>query len=144
MKKTLLVVCVLLVALILGSFANMGLIIMGGKLIPPPPGANVLTMEGLKASIHLFQAQHFLFPFLAHAIGTLVAAFFVAWMMPTKNGLFTAIVGACFFLGGLLNAIYIPAPVWFIALDLLCAYFPMAWLGFKLSPKPYFVSKSAV
>lgn len=135
MKKTLLVVGVLLVALILGSFANMGLIIAGGKLIPPPPGANVLTMEGLKASIHLFQAQHFLFPFLAHAIGTLVAVFVVAWMMPTRNGFFAAIVGACFFLGGLLNAIYIPAPVWFIALDLLFAYFPMAWLGLRFAPK---------
>jgi hypothetical protein len=63
-------------------------------------------------------------------------------MMPTRNRLFAAIVGACFFLGGLLNAIYIPAPVWFIALDLVCAYFPMAWLGCKLSPKAYGDSKS--
>ena len=135
MKTAFLTGLFLLLGLVLGSFANMGLVLLGGKLIPPPPGANVLTMEGLKASIHLFQAQHFLFPFLAHAIGTLVAAFIVTWMIPAKKGLFAAIIGACFFLGGLLNAIYIPAPIWFIALDLLCAYFPMAWLGFTFAPK---------
>jgi hypothetical protein len=26
----------------------------------------------------------------------------------------------------------IPAPAWFIALDLIAAYLPMAWLGAKL------------
>ncbi|TGL88194.1 hypothetical protein EHQ68_10195 [Leptospira congkakensis] len=45
---------------------------VSGKIILPPKGADVTTMEGLKASIHLFEPEHFLFPFLAHALGTLV------------------------------------------------------------------------
>jgi hypothetical protein len=29
----------------------------------------------------------------------------------------------------------IPAPTWFIALDLLAAYLPMAWLGLLLADR---------
>jgi hypothetical protein len=29
----------------------------------------------------------------------------------------------------------IPAPTWFVALDLLVAYFPMAWLGIQVSTR---------
>ena len=50
----------------------MGLIMLSGKVIPPPAGSDVATMEGLKASLHLFEPKHFVFPFLAHALGTLV------------------------------------------------------------------------
>lgn len=48
---------------ILGSVVNMGIITVSGSIIPPPDGADVTTMEGLKASIHLFQPKHFIFPF---------------------------------------------------------------------------------
>jgi hypothetical protein len=29
----------------------------------------------------------------------------------------------------------IPAPTWFIALDLLAAYLPMAWLGIQIGDR---------
>ena len=45
---------------------------MSSSLIPPPEGADVTTLEGLKTSMHLFQPKHFLMPFLAHALGTLL------------------------------------------------------------------------
>ena len=59
----------------LGGLINMGLIIIGGKLIAPPEGMNVMDLESIKAHIDLFQPKHFLFPFLAHAVGTMVDAF---------------------------------------------------------------------
>ena len=61
--------------LILGSAVNMGIIMISGSIIPPPEGADVTTMEGLKEAMHLFQPKHFVFPFLAHAIGTCIGVF---------------------------------------------------------------------
>ncbi len=63
---------------ILGSAVNMGIIMVSGSFIPPPNGADITTMEGLKASMHLFQPKHFIFPFLAHALGTFAGAFLAA------------------------------------------------------------------
>lgn len=51
------------VGAILGSVVNMGFIMVSGSIIPPPDGADVTTMEGLEASMHLFQPKHFIFPF---------------------------------------------------------------------------------
>lgn len=134
MKLALRITLALLAALALGSLVNMGLILLGGRLVPPPPGADVVTMAGLKASIHLFQPRHFLFPFLAHALGTLAGAWLAAWLAPSRRLLLALIVGGLFFVGGVLNCIALPAPAWFMAVDLVCAYVPMAWLGCWLAP----------
>ena len=68
MPKFLRIVLAVVAGLVLGSVVNMALIMVSGKVIPPPAGADVSTMEGLKASLHLFEARHFVFPFLAHAL----------------------------------------------------------------------------
>ncbi len=60
---------------VVGSLVNMGIIMISSSIIPPPDGADVTTMEGLKASMHLFQPRHFIMPFLAHALGTFAGAF---------------------------------------------------------------------
>lgn len=121
-----------IVGLVLGSIVNMGLIMIGGKVIAPPTGADVLTIEGLTASIHLFEPKHFLFPFLAHALGTLAGAFVAAKIAGSKF-LCAMIVGCFFLLGGAMNAAMLPAPLWFEVADLLLAYLPMAWLGQRLA-----------
>ena len=63
---------------IIGSIVNMALVNAGPMLIQPPEGVDITSFEGLKASMHLFQPKHFLFPWLAHAMGTLVGAFLAA------------------------------------------------------------------
>ena len=122
-----------IVGLIIGSVVNMGLIMLSGHVIPPPAGVDVTTAEGVKASIHLLDPKHFFFPFLAHALGTLVGAFVASKLAPRSGWLPAMTVGALFFLGGVISARMIPAPGWFIATDLLLAYFPAAGLGFRLS-----------
>jgi hypothetical protein len=52
-----------LAGVIIGSVVNMGLITISGKVIPPPAGVDVTNMESLKASMHLFEPRHFIFPF---------------------------------------------------------------------------------
>ncbi len=49
-------------------------------------------MEGLKASLLLFEAKHFVFAFLAHALGALF---------------------------GIANAFMLPSPLWFNAIHML-------------------------
>ena len=122
-----------LAGLLVGSAVNMGLILIGGRLVSPPAGADVTTVEGLKASIHLFEWRHFVFPFLAHALGTLAGAFVAAFLAPARSAVAAGIVGGLFLLGGIANAMMLPAPAWFIGADLLLAYIPMAWLGRELA-----------
>lgn len=40
-------------------------------------------------------------------------------------------IGAVFLCGGVAASFLIPAPAWFIALDLVAAYLLMAWLGIQ-------------
>jgi len=124
----------LVLGLLLGSLVNGGLILISGKVIPPPAGADVTTVEGLKASIHLFEPRHFLFPFLAHALGTLVGAFTAARIAAAGRTAVAFTVGGLFLVGGLINCFMLPAPAWFMVTDLALAYLPMAWIGRKLAP----------
>ncbi len=124
-----------------GSIVNMSLIVVSGSLIPPPAGADVSTMEGLRDSMHLFEPRHFVFPFLAHALGTLVGAFVACCLAPGRSIVPPYVVGGLFLLGGIANAFLLPAPAWFIAVDLVLAYLPAAWLGQALA-KRFFASRA--
>ena len=120
---------------ILGSIVNMLLVNVSGYIIPPPPGADITTMEGLKATMPLFQPKHFIMPFLAHALGTLAGAFVAAQIAASHKMKFALAIGVLFFLGGVAVAFMIPSPAWFTALDLIAAYIPMAYIGGKLAVK---------
>ena len=121
--------------IIIGSFVNMFFILISSSIIPPPNGANVTTMEGLKASMHLFEPKHFVFPFLAHAIGAFVGAFLAAKIASKHRIKMALIVGAFFLLGGIVNTITLPSPIWFTILDLGLAYIPMSYFAGKLAIK---------
>jgi hypothetical protein len=119
--------------LVLGSITNMALVMVSGHVIPPPAGADMTTAEGIRAALPQLEARHFLFPFMAHAFGTLVGAFIAAKLSPQYKLIGALIVGSLFFVGGTMAARMIPGPTWFIALDLVGAYFPFALLGFALA-----------
>lgn len=121
-----------IVGLVAGSLVNMGIIMLSGSVIPPPEGADNTTMEGLKASMHLFQPKHFIFPFLAHALGTFVGALVTALIVANRKILFSLIIGAFFMIGGIINVLMLPSPLWFTIVDLACAYLPMAYFAAKL------------
>ena len=119
----------------IGSFVNMGIIMISGSIIPPPNGADVTTMEGLKATMHLFEPKHFIFPFLAHALGTLVGAFLAARFAANNNARFAWAIGGFFLIGGITSVYMLPSPLWYTVVDLVGAYLPMGYLGGKLAGK---------
>jgi hypothetical protein len=120
--------------LILGSVVNMGIIMLSPVVIPPPAGVDVSNMESLKVYIHLFEPRHFIMPFLAHALGTLSGAF-IATLIAANRKMLIALVIAVFFLaGGIANVFMLPSPAWFNITDLVLAYIPMGWLGWRLAP----------
>lgn len=118
--------------IVVGSVVNMGLINLGHVIIPPPAGVDLSTMESLAATIYLFEPKHYIFVFLAHALGPLVGTF-VAMLIAVSHKMKIAIGLAVFFLlGGIVANIMIPAPMWYRALDIILAYVPMALIGAKL------------
>lgn len=116
-----------------GMVVNMGLIMISGSVIPLPEGVDPNNMESIKENLHLYEAKHFIFPFLAHALGTLAGAFVAAKIVANNKMMFGIVIGIFFLVGGVMASMMIPAPTWFIALDLIVAYIPMGWLGGKLA-----------
>ncbi|MCE9596389.1 MAG: hypothetical protein K8S54_00325 [Spirochaetia bacterium] len=114
-----------------GSIVNMGLIIAGGSVIPLPAGVDPSDAESLRAAMPLFQPEHFIFPFLAHALGTFAGAGVAALVAATHKLKFALVIGALFLAGGIANTFMLPAPAWFVVLD-LAAYLPAAYLAGKV------------
>lgn len=123
----------LLAGLAVGSVVNMMLVSVGPTVIPLPAGADVSTPEALARSMPLFTPANFLFPFLGHAVGTLVGAFVAAKFAVTRKSQLALVVGGFFLLGGISAVVMFGGPLWFKAADLVLAYIPMAILGALLA-----------
>ena len=115
-----------------GSVVNMGIIMVSGSVIPPPAGVDVSSTESLKESMHLFGPENFIFPFLAHALGTFAGAFIAALIAANHKMKFALAIGFFFLAGGIASVVMLPSPVWFTILDLGAAYLPMAYMAGKL------------
>ena len=113
-----------IIGVTIGMVVNMGLIIIGSKIFPYP--SEVYFLDATSWDI-----KYFIFPFLAHAIGTLAGAF--SSIKISKNIINAIIVGIYFVSGGIYMVVILPSPIWFICLDLIIAYIPMALLGWKLN-----------
>ena len=125
-------------AIFTGGLLNMGLISFSSSLIPPPAGCDLTTEAGLQAAMPLMQPIHFLMPFLAHALGTLLAAYGVSKWGIMHQKQWTIGIGFWFLLGGSLMVFSLPTPLWFAVVDLGLAYIPMGYLGYYLgSAKKY-------
>jgi hypothetical protein len=135
MPKLLRNVLAILAGLAIGGGVNMALITLSPSLIPPPAGVDVTNAESLSEAMHLFQPRHFVMPFLAHAVGTLAGALAAFLIAATYKPQIAYVIGAVFLCGGVAASFMIPAPAWFIALDLLAAYLPMAWLGIRIGTR---------
>jgi DMSO reductase anchor subunit len=125
-----------ILAVIIGILAcmlvNGGIVSLSASVIPPPEGMDVSNMDSIRANAHLFEPKHFIMPFLAHALGSVVGGLLAALVAGSRKMTFALVIGFVHLLGGITAAFMIPAPLWFVVLDLGVAYVPMAWIGGKL------------
>jgi len=120
--------------LIAGNIINMGLIQVGSMAFPLE-GADPNDMEAFAAAMANAKTEHFVFPFLAHALGTLAGAFVAAKIGVKYKMTLAFVIGFFFLAGGILVNYLIPGPTWFKVLDLAIAYLPMAWIGGKIGSR---------
>ena len=118
---------------VVGSLVNLALVNIGPSVVPLPEGADISTMENLRDSMKLFTPTNFIFPFLAHALGTLIGAFIAAKVSVSHHMKFAIGIGVLFLIGGAVAVNLLGGPVWFNVCDLLLAYIPMGILGGHLA-----------
>ena len=118
---------------IIGSLVNGGLVNIGMNILPPPEGMDVADAASWKSKSHLLEAKYFLFPFLAHALGSLVGAYTAARIAATHKMKFALAIGMITMLGGIAAIYLLGGPLWFKVVDLVLAYIPMAWIGGRLA-----------
>ncbi len=120
---------------IIGGLINGATIAIGTMLIPPPAGFDQSTTENFAKTVHLLQPINYLVVFLAHALGAFVGSLVAMFIAVSHRLVIAMIIGALFLLGGTMVAFMAPIPVWYTIVDLLLAYVPMAFIGYKLSRK---------
>ncbi len=119
-------------ALFAGGILNMMIVELSPFIIPAPAGADFTSEEGLIRSMKLMEPKHFIMPFLAHALGTLLTGAVLTGFIKNSSRLKTYLIlsGALFFAGGASMVISLPSPLWFNILDLVFAYFPMVFIPY--------------
>ncbi|MEO1216680.1 MAG: hypothetical protein AAFY45_24370 [Bacteroidota bacterium] len=133
MNPTLRNVFAIVAGAVIGGLVNSGLINIGPSIIPSPEGMNPADMESIKEYMPQMEFRHFIFPFLAHALGTLIGAFTAAKLGASQHQRLGLFIGFFFLIGGIIAVNMLPSPLWFNIVDLLGAYLPMAFLGSKLA-----------
>ena len=126
MKQLLKNIGILIFGIIIGMIVNIGLIIIGGIIFPLSE-----SFEPMNAIN--WDLKYFIFPFLAHSVGTLSGSFLVSKLSRNSNIIFPLIVGLYFLSGGIYMVTILPAPMWFVFLDLIVCYIPMSLIGWRIS-----------
>jgi len=117
-----------------GSMVNMGLV-NAGYAVFPIEGLDPSNMEAFAEILPTLESKYFIFPFLAHALGTLVGAAIAGKIAASHQMKISLSVGLLFLLGGIMVNYLLPGPTWFAVADILIAYIPMAWIGGKIAEK---------
>ena len=115
-----------------GSAINLGLVQIG-HMIFPIEGVDLNDMDALAEAMPTMDYEFFIFPFLAHALGTLVGAVIAGVLAATHKMKFALGIGVLFLLGGIMVNYMLPGPTWFAIVDIIVAYLPMAYMGGKIA-----------
>jgi len=117
-----------------GSLVNMGIVQVGNGVMPIP-GVDTNDLNALAEALPSLDFKYFIFPFLAHALGTLIGATIAYRIAATHKMKFAWAIGGLFLIGGIVVNYMLPGPTWFAVADIVFAYLPMAWLGGNIAMK---------
>ena len=120
--------------IIAGRVFNMAVIMLSWAIYRPPEGADLSDPATMNAYIQSLPLPAFLLILVAHAGGALVGGLVAAVIARRSPLVLGAIVGGFFLLGGIVNVMSIPRPLWFAVADLV-SYVPCGMVGARLAPR---------
>ena len=120
-----------LLAILAAAIITFSIIVLGHSLIPTPAEIDTNDFESMKANFHLFEVKHFLFPLIAHGLGTFVASYLVARFAKTYKFWLALGIGVIFMLASLSLSIRIGHFNWIGVVE-IAQYIPMSFLGYKV------------
>lgn len=103
-----------IIGFIVGNAVNFGIINMGMS-VPMKEGQD--PYEAINEAMKDFTTMDFMVPLAAHVLGVFVGLFVARLICKTSN-VPIYIIGGLHLLGTIVNWIWIPAPTWFMAIDL--------------------------
>lgn len=125
------------VAIVLAGIVLAGMLIMlfesaGHRLFPLHESVDVTDMAALRAAMEsgLVPASAIASVLVAHFLGTLGGSWLTGWL--GRRRLLVVILTFVLLVGGLVNTLRIPHPLWFLLLDPF-AYLLAGHFGWKLS-----------
>lgn len=131
-----------IIAIIIGVAVGMSVnwaFIISGHVLFPIDGLNMddpNVMEVMAEIMPTMGPEYFVFPFLAHALGTLFGAIVAAVIASSNKVSFAMIIGGLFLVGGVMMSYQLHwKPISFVIIDIVLAYIPMAWIGAKIAMK---------
>ncbi len=125
-----------LTGFVIGGIVNMGIIMSYPFVFPLPFDCPMDDnwYSCFSSNAHLLEFSHMFSVFLAHGLGTLVGAFIAAKIGVSKHLYLALVIGLLFFMGGFQMCINLNwQPMKFSVIDLILAYFPMAWIGWRFA-----------
>ena len=121
----------IIVAVLAAAIIAFSINVIGHYIIPPPEAIDTNDFESIKNNFHLFQWQHFIFPLLAHAVGTFVASYLISSLVAKHKMWFALALGIIFTLASLSLSWRIGHFNW-IGIVEIAQYIPISILGFKV------------
>lgn len=125
-----------ILAVIAGIAAGLVVIMLvsgvGMMALGIPEGIDPEDVSSIEAMKDQIPPKFFIPVLLAHALGTWVGAMVTCRIARQAHQSLALVIGGVFLLFGILNAMRIPHPTWFVVVDLFL-YLPMGWLGWKTS-----------
>lgn len=128
-------VLAVILGFVIGSLVNMTVLTAGHAIMPPPAGFDGSSLESIASTINALRPRDYIVVFLAHALGPLVGVLVAMFIAASGRKIVAIILGCIFLAGGIAANVMIPAPTWYRVVDIVLAYVPMAFLGWKLSGK---------
>jgi hypothetical protein len=120
--------------LIAGGVFNMAVITLSWTIYRPPEGADMSDPATMNTFVQSLPLPAFLMILVAHAGGALVGGLVAAVIARRSPLVIGVIVGGFFLLGGIVNVMSFPRPLWFAVTDLVL-YVPCGITGARLAPR---------
>jgi hypothetical protein len=104
---------------------------LSGRLFPPPAGLDFHDREAVRAFIAAMPLGAFALILGSYAFGSATGGAVATLIGSRQRPRAALIVGALLTVGGILNLLELPHPLWFAIVSTL-VYVPCAWVGFVL------------